>query len=122
MDVVWVKVLSFLRSWQQFNKRCLLSLMHCAASPLDTIFLGICIVNLHYLLDFVSICSVEITCKLLTPALSAVGSHTVRGLGEVISGRSFPHTVQCVEAITRTCDLSVHRRQALPLAPGRAII
>jgi len=50
---------------------------------------------------------------------SAVGSRTVRGLGEVISGRSFPHTVQCVEATARTCDLSVHRRQALPLAPGR---
>jgi len=49
---------------------------------------------------------------------SAVSSHTMRGLGEVISGRSFPHTVQCVEATARTCDLSVHRRQALPLASG----
>jgi hypothetical protein len=29
---------------------------------------------------------------------SAVGSRTVRGLGEVISGRSFPHIVQCVKA------------------------
>jgi hypothetical protein len=26
----------------------------------------------------------------------------VRGLGEVISGRSFPHIVQCVEATART--------------------
>jgi len=50
---------------------------------------------------------------------SAVGSCTVRGLGEVISRRSFPHIVQCVEATARTCDLSVHRMQALPLAPGR---
>ena len=50
---------------------------------------------------------------------SAVGSRTVQGLGEVISGRSFPHIVQCVEATAQTCDLSVHRRQALPLAPGR---
>ena len=50
---------------------------------------------------------------------SAVGSSTVRGLGEVISGRSFPHIVQCVEATPRTCDLSVHRQQALPLAPSR---
>jgi hypothetical protein len=49
---------------------------------------------------------------------SAVGSRTVRDLGEVISGRSFPHIVQCVEATARTCDLSVHRRQALPLALG----
>jgi hypothetical protein len=46
---------------------------------------------------------------------SAVGSRTMRGLREVISGRSFPHIVQCVEATARTCDLSVHRRQALPL-------
>ena len=53
---------------------------------------------------------------------SAVGSRTVWGLGEVISGRSFPHTVQCVEATARTCDLSVHRRQALPLAPGRPFL
>jgi len=53
---------------------------------------------------------------------SAIGSRTVRGLGEVISGRSFPHTVQCVEATARTCDLSVHRRQALPLAPGRPFL
>ena len=48
---------------------------------------------------------------------NAVGSRTVQGLGEVISRRSFPHIVQCVEATARTCDLSVHRRQALPLAP-----
>jgi len=53
---------------------------------------------------------------------SAIGSRTVRGLGEVISGRSFPHTVQCVEATARICDLVVHRRQALPLAPGRPFI
>jgi hypothetical protein len=33
---------------------------------------------------------------------SAVGSCTVRGLGEVISGRSFPRIVQCVEATART--------------------
>jgi hypothetical protein len=51
---------------------------------------------------------------------SVVGSRTVRGLGEVISGRSFPHIVQCVEATARTCDLSVHRRQALPLALCRS--
>jgi hypothetical protein len=43
----------------------------------------------------------------------------VQDPGEVISGRSFPHIVQCVEATARTCDLSVHRRQALPLAVGR---
>jgi hypothetical protein len=42
----------------------------------------------------------------------------VRGLREVISRRSFPHIVQCVEATARTCDLSVHRRQTLPLALG----
>ena len=52
---------------------------------------------------------------------SAVGSRTVRGLEEVISGRSFPHIVQCVEATARTCDLLIHRRQALPLAPGRPV-
>ena len=50
---------------------------------------------------------------------SAVGSRTVRGLEEVISGRYFPHTMQCVEATAGTCDLSVHMRQVLPLAPGR---
>jgi hypothetical protein len=43
---------------------------------------------------------------------SAIGSRTVRGLGEVISRRSFLHIVQCVEATARTCDLLVHRRQA----------
>ena len=51
---------------------------------------------------------------------SAVGSRTAWSLGEVISGRSFPHTVQCVKATARTCDLSVHRQQALPLAPDHS--
>ena len=41
--------------------------------------------------------------------------HCAGSGGGYISGRSFPHTVQCVEATARTCDLSVHRRQALPL-------
>jgi hypothetical protein len=53
---------------------------------------------------------------------SAIGSRTVRGLGEVISGRSFPHIIQCVEATARTCDLSVHMRQSLPLALGRSFL
>jgi hypothetical protein len=53
---------------------------------------------------------------------SAVGSRTVRGLGEVINGRSFPHIIQCIEATARTCDLSVHMRQSLPLALGRPFL
>ena len=47
---------------------------------------------------------------------STVGSRTVRGLREVISERSFPHTMQYVEITARTCDLSVHMRRALPKA------
>jgi hypothetical protein len=50
---------------------------------------------------------------------SVVGFRTVWGLGEDISGRSFPHIVQCVEATARTCDLTVHKRQELPPALGR---
>jgi hypothetical protein len=50
---------------------------------------------------------------------SVVGSCTVRGLREVISWKSFPHIMQCVEVTARTCDLSVHMRQSLPLALGR---
>jgi hypothetical protein len=46
---------------------------------------------------------------------SVVGSRTMWGLEEVISGRSLLHIVQCVEATARTCDLLVHRRHALGL-------
>jgi hypothetical protein len=52
---------------------------------------------------------------------SVVGSRTVRGLEEVTSGRSFPYIVQCVEVTARTCDLSIHMRQGLPVALGRPL-
>ena len=50
---------------------------------------------------------------------SAESSRTVRGLGKGVSGKPYPHEVQCEETATRTWDLSVTGGEALPLHQAR---